>query len=107
MKDRAWSNALQRDLSYVGVFQRKPFADKDNTIKQWLIWIKVQYFHNVSQFGIIRDILVWEKDQFPVCREMTKVRKEAFGRAAVLGKSSGLRQALHLKEYFYHCSGQH
>lgn len=60
----------------------------------------MQYFHDVSRFGIIRDILVWEKDQFPVCREMTKVRKEAFDRAAVLGKGSGLRQALHLKEYF-------
>lgn len=107
MKDTAWSNALQGDLSHVGDFKRKTFADKDNTIKQWLVWIKVQYFHDVSQFGIIRDILGWEKDQLPVCREMTKVRQEAFGRAAVLGKGSGLRQALHLKEYFHHCNGQH
>lgn len=82
MKDTAWSNALQHDLSHVGIFKIKQFADKDNRIKQWLVWIKMQYFHDVSQFGIIRDILVWEKDQFPVCWEMTKVRKEVFGRTA-------------------------
>lgn len=59
MKDAAWSNAL-RDLSYVGNFKREQFADKNNTIKQWLVWIKVQYFHAASE--VTRDTLVWEKD---------------------------------------------
>lgn len=58
MKDAAWSNAL-RDLSHVGNFKREQFADKNNTIKQWLVWIKVQYFHAVSE--VTRDTLVWEK----------------------------------------------